>query len=121
MLQSILGIKKTGIWRHAEFLKGSNSGWRRLAEFLNSISNAVGAALPSFLTVPSLFAGPDHGGEEKTSHTVDGERRPENFIIAYDDGEGPHCLTVGKYGKGPLREGERWVLLEPVEEVVPEA
>ena len=77
--------------------------------------------MPSFLTVPSLFAGPDHGGEEKTSHTVDGERRPENFIIAYDDGEGPHCLTVGRYGKGPLREGERWVLLEPVEEVVPEA
>ena len=30
---------------------------------------------------------------------VDGERCPENFIIAYDDGEGPHCLTVGKNGK----------------------
>ena len=31
-----------------------------------------------------------------------------------DDSEGPHCLTVTleKYGKGPLREGERWVLLE---------
>ena len=52
---------------------------------------------------------------------VDGERRPANFIIAYEDGEGPHCLTAGKYGKGPLREGERWVLLEPVEEVVLEA
>ena len=43
---------------------------------------------------------------------VNGEKLAANFIIAYQDGEGPHCLTLGKYGKGPLREGERWVLLE---------
>jgi hypothetical protein len=29
---------------------------------------------------------------------VDGERLPANFISAYDDGEGPHCQTLGKYG-----------------------
>ena len=38
------------------------------------------------------------------------------FIISYEDGEGPHCLTLGKYGQGPLSEGERWVLIESVGE-----
>ena len=37
-------------------------------------------------------------------------------FIGYDDGEGPHCLTLGKYGQGPLREGDRWVMIEPVGE-----
>ena len=26
--------------------------------------------------------------------------------------EGPHLLTLGKYGKGALRDAERWVLFE---------
>ena len=44
---------------------------------------------------------------------VDGERLPANFIVQYMDGsEGEHALTLGKYGKGALCEGERWVLLE---------
>ena len=44
---------------------------------------------------------------------VDGVRQPANFIVQYvDESEGAHCLTIGKYGKGPLREAERWVLLE---------
>ena len=50
---------------------------------------------------------------------VNGERLPANFIIVYDDGlEGPSCLTGGKYGQGPLLEGERWVLLEHVEALI---
>ena len=46
---------------------------------------------------------------------VDGEQQPANFIVVYEDGEGPqpHCLTLDKYGQGLLCEGERWVLLEP--------
>ena len=44
---------------------------------------------------------------------VDGEQQPANFIVGYEDGEGPHCLTLDKYGQGLLCEGERWVLLEP--------
>ena len=47
--------------------------------------------------------------------TVDGERQPANFIVAYEDGEGPHCLTLRKYGQGPLREGERWGILQPMD------
>ena len=44
---------------------------------------------------------------------VDGERLPANFIVQYMDGsEGEHALTLGKYGKRALCEGERWVLLE---------
>ena len=53
---------------------------------------------------------------------VDRQRQPANFIVRYpDETEGPHCLTLGKYGKGPLREGERWVLLERSEEGEAEA
>ena len=45
---------------------------------------------------------------------VNGKRQPANFIIAYADGtEDPHCLTLDTDGKGGLRDGERWVLLEP--------
>jgi hypothetical protein len=55
-------------------------------------------------------------GDKSKLVKVNGERRPANFIIGYDDGEGPHCLTLGKYGQGPLREGERWVMIEPVGE-----
>ena len=55
-------------------------------------------------------------GDKSKLVKVDGERRPANFIIGYDDGEGPHCLTLAKYGQGPLRQGERWVLIEPVED-----
>ena len=34
-------------------------------------------------------------------------------IVSYLNGsEEPHALTLSKYGKGQLREGERWVLLE---------
>ena len=51
-------------------------------------------------------------GDKNKLVKVDGERRPANFIICYEDGEGPHCLTLGKYGEGPLSEGERWVLIE---------
>ena len=51
-------------------------------------------------------------GDKNKLVKVDGERRPANFIISYEDGEGPHCLTLGKYGQGPLSEGERWVLIE---------
>ena len=48
---------------------------------------------------------------------VDGQRQPANFIVQYcDDTEGPHCLTIGKYGKARLSDGERWVLLERSEE-----
>lgn len=47
---------------------------------------------------------------------VDGETRPANFVITYADGEGPHCLTLEKYGQGRLSEGGRWVLLETIEE-----
>ena len=33
--------------------------------------------------------------------------------MLYTDGlEGPHCLTLSKYGKGRLCESERWVMLE---------
>ena len=41
-------------------------------------------------------------------------RLPANFITFYEaDGQlGPHALTIGKYGQGPVTEGERWVLLE---------
>ena len=53
-------------------------------------------------------------GDKNKLVKVNGERRPANFIIGYDDGEGPHCLTLDSYGEGALREGERWVLLEPV-------
>ena len=54
-------------------------------------------------------------GDKNELVKVDGKKLPANFIIAYDDGsEGPHCLTLDKYGQGPVREGERWVLLEPV-------
>ena len=36
-----------------------------------------------------------------------------NFIVLYTDGlEGPHCLTLSKYGKGRLCESERWAMLE---------
>ena len=39
--------------------------------------------------------------------------QPANFIILYvDNSEGPHCLTLSKYGEGRLCEAERWVLLE---------
>ena len=55
-------------------------------------------------------------GDKNKLVKVDGARLPANFIIGYDDGEGPHCLTSSKYGQGELREGERWVLLEPVGE-----
>ena len=34
------------------------------------------------------------------------------FLDSSAGGEGPHCLTLGKYGQGPLSEGERWVLIE---------
>ena len=45
-------------------------------------------------------------------------REPANFVVAYDlDGaEGPHFLTLAKYGQGHVREDERWVLLEPAGE-----
>ena len=44
---------------------------------------------------------------------ADGVRQPANFIVLYsDNSEGPHCLTLSKYGKGQLRDSERWVLLE---------
>ena len=52
---------------------------------------------------------------------LDGERQPANFIVLYvDESEGPHCLSLTKYGQGrSVREAERWVLLEraPVEPV----
>ena len=48
-------------------------------------------------------------GDKSKLVKVDGERRPANFIISYDDGEGPHCLTIGKYGQGPLSEKVRAV------------
>ena len=52
-------------------------------------------------------------GDKSKLRKVDGERLPANFIIVYMDGsEGEHALTLNKYGKGPLGEGERWVLLE---------
>ena len=49
---------------------------------------------------------------------VNNVRQPANFVVAYelDGAEGPHCLTLAKYGQGPVREGERWVLLEPAGE-----
>ena len=34
--------------------------------------------------------------------------------------EGEHALTLGKYGKGALCEGERWVLLERAVENIEE-
>ena len=39
---------------------------------------------------------------------VNGIRQPANFIVAWDDGEGPACLTAGKYmyGQGEQRESE---------------
>ena len=38
---------------------------------------------------------------------VDGQKQPANFIVQYTDGtEGPHCLTLDKYGKGRVSEGE---------------
>ena len=43
-----------------------------------------------------------------------GIRLPANFIISYVDGEGPHCLTISKYGEGRLRDSERWVPSNPV-------
>ena len=49
---------------------------------------------------------------------VDGVRQPANFVVTYLDEksnemtEGPHCLTLKKYGEGALRDAERWVLLE---------
>ena len=52
---------------------------------------------------------------------VDGERLPANFIVQYMDGsEGEHALALGKYGKGALCEGERWVLLERAVENIEE-
>ena len=45
---------------------------------------------------------------------VDGVRSPANFMCVYDDGEGPHCLTLGKYGQGGVHKVEGWVLLEPL-------
>ena len=51
--------------------------------------------------------------QEQELVKVDGEQQPANFIVGYEDGKGPHCLTLDKYGQGLLCEGERWVLLEP--------
>ena len=51
-------------------------------------------------------------GAKDVTVKVNGVRQPANFIIVYDDGEGPACLTLEKYGVGELREAERWVLLE---------
>ena len=51
-------------------------------------------------------------GDKNKLVKVDGVRQPANFIVEYADGEGPHCLSLAKYGNGPLREGERWVLLD---------
>ena len=52
-------------------------------------------------------------GDKSKLVKVDGERQPANFVVSYLDGsEGPHALTLSKHGKGQLREGERWVLLE---------
>ena len=33
-------------------------------------------------------------------------RQPANFIVAWDDGEGPACLPAGKYGQDEQRESE---------------
>ena len=55
-------------------------------------------------------------GDKNKLLRVDGQRVPANFIISYDDTEGPHCLTLHMYGKGHLSQGERWVLLESVPE-----
>ena len=43
------------------------------------------------------------------------ERLSANCIAFYEaDGQlGPHALSLRKYGKGLVTEGERWVLLEP--------
>ena len=39
-------------------------------------------------------------GDKNKRVKVDGVRQPANFIVQYtDDSEGPHCLTLGKYGK----------------------
>ena len=43
--------------------------------------------------------------------------RGRGELAFFPHGEGPHCLTLSKYGQGPLREGERWVLIEPVGDV----
>ena len=51
-------------------------------------------------------------GDKNKMVKVNGERLPANFIVTYEDGEGPACLTLCKYGQGQLREPERWVLLE---------
>ena len=51
-------------------------------------------------------------GDKNKLLQVNGQRLPANFIISYDDTEGPHCLTIHKYGKGQLSQGDRWVLLE---------
>ena len=55
-------------------------------------------------------------GDKNKMVKVNGIRQPANFIVAWDDGEGPACLTAGKYGQGEQRESERWVLLQSVEE-----
>ena len=45
-------------------------------------------------------------------------RQPANFIILYtDESEGPHCLTLTKYGEGDgARAAESWVLLQRTDE-----
>ena len=56
-------------------------------------------------------------GDKSKMVKVDGQKQPANFIVQYTDGtEGPHCLTLDKYGKGRVSEGERWVVLERGEE-----
>ena len=45
-------------------------------------------------------------------------RQLANFIILYtDESEGPHCLTLTKYGEGDgARAAESWVLLQRTDE-----
>ena len=42
-------------------------------------------------------------GDKNKTVKVNDVRQPANFIVQYvDDSEGPHCLTLDKYGKEPL-------------------